>query len=143
MKNALKLVVFVLILTACGRTSQENADVLDSLKLESKALYNEAIDIHDEVMPKMDQLVMLKKSLKDTLENTTALPETLKKEIEAKIQLLDSADKAMMDWMHDSRLRPISDTTNHAAYQQYMQSKIESAKRMKALTLEAIEKGKL
>lgn len=144
MKNALKLIgLTVIFLYGCGKPSQESINTQDSLKLESKALYGQAMDIHDEIMPKMDKLYTLRKSLKDTLANTPTLAPAVKTDIEARIHLLDSADKSMMDWMHDSRLRPSKDTTNHEVYQRYMKSKVESAEKMKALMLEAIERGKL
>lgn len=143
MKNVVKLMALTtILLSACGKPAQENATATDSLETVSKALYKEAMDIHDEVMPKMDQLYMLRKSLKDSLANTPALSVEAKSDIEARIHLLDSADKSMMDWMHDSRLRPSKDTTNHEAYHQYMKSKVESAEKMKALMLEAIEKAR-
>lgn len=144
MKNALKLLFLALIaLLGCGKPASESSDATDSLKASGQALYNRAMDIHDEVMPKMDEMYRLKSALKDTIANTPSLPADVKANYEARIHLIDSADKAMMDWMHDNRLRPIQDTTNLNAYEQYMKGKVESAEKMKALMLEAIEKGKI
>lgn len=143
MKNALKLLFLALIaVSGCGKSTSESSGSADSLANESKALYSRAMDIHDEVMPKMDELYRLKSQLKDTLGSTSLTPEA-KADFEGRIHLMDSAEKSMMDWMHDNRLRPIQDTTNLESYRQYMKAKVESAERMKALMLEAIEKGKL
>lgn len=144
MKNALKLLFLALmIVSGCGKSTSESSGSTDSLANESKALYSRAMDIHDEVMPKMDDLYRLKSELKDTLAASPSLAAAVKTEYESRIQLIDSAEKTMMDWMHDNRLRPIQDTTNLESYRQYMKAKVESAERMKALMLEAIEKGKL
>lgn len=143
MKNAFKLLFLALIaVSGCGKSTSESSGSADSLANESKALYSRAMDIHDEVMPKMDELYRLKSQLKDTLGSASLTPEA-KTDFEARIHLMDSAEKSMMDWMHDNRLRPIQDTTNLESYRQYMKAKVESAERMKALMLEAIEKGKL
>lgn len=143
MKNALKLLFLALIaVSGCGKSTSESSGSADSLANESKALYSRAMDIHDEVMPKMDDLYRLKSQLKDTLGSASLTPE-VKADFEGRIHLMDSAEKSMMDWMHDNRLRPIQDTTNLESYRQYMKAKVESAERMKALMLEAIEKGKL
>ncbi len=139
MKNALKLLFLALIaVSGCGKSTSESSGLAN----ESKALYDRAMDIHDEVMPKMDDLYRLKSQLKDTLGSASLTPEA-KADFEGRIHLMDSAEKSMMDWMHDNRLRPIQDTTNLESYRQYMKAKVESAERMKALMLEAIEKGKL
>ena len=134
MKNILKLGLIVVfgVITACGKPHQpENGNQL---------LYNEAMDIHDEVMPKMGSLMSLKRKLKDTLD-TPGLTEAQKQDIESRVQLLDSAHKSMMDWMHG--VYPPQDSTAGEDYRQYIEGKLESAKKMKTLILEAIEKGKL
>jgi hypothetical protein len=144
MRKALKLMFLSsIILSGCGKSASENAASADSLQVAGKALYSRAMDIHDEVMPKMDDLYRLKRALKDTMANTASLSAEVKADFEARIQLIDSAEKLMMDWMHDNRLRPAQDTTNLERYQQYMTGKVESAEKLKTLMLEAIEKGKL
>lgn len=144
MKNVLKLLFLALIvLSGCGKPSTESAGSADSLRLAGKALYGRAMDIHDEVMPKMDELYRLKQNLKDTLASPAAFPAEVKADFESRIHLIDSAEQSMMDWMHDNRLRPAQDTTNLEVYQQYMKEKVEAAEKMKALMLEAIAKGKI
>lgn len=142
MKNIVKLLFIAVfgVLAACGK-SDKDAPAGDSVaESTSQTLYNEAMDIHDEVMPKMGTLMSAKKKLKDTL-NTPGLTEDQKKDFEGRVQLLDSAHKSMMDWMHG--VYPPQDSTAGENYRQYIEEKVESAKKMKALILEAIEKGKL
>lgn len=142
MKNILKLLFIAVfgMLAACGKSGKDSPAGDPVAENTNQALYNEAMDIHDEVMPKMGTLMSVKRKLKDTLA-TPGLNEALKKDIEARIQLLDSAHKSMMDWMHG--VYPPEDSTEGEDYRQYIEAKLESARKMKALILEAIEKGKL
>lgn len=142
MKNTLKLLLIVLfgVVAACGKSGQDTTPANPDAEHTNQILYNEAIDIHDEVMPKMGSLMALKRKLKDTLD-TPGLTEAQQKDFETRIQLLDSAYQSMMDWMRG--VYPPQDSTADEAYRQYIEGKLESAKQMRTLILEAIEKGKL
>lgn len=142
MKSIVKLLFIAVlgVLAACGKSGKEPAAGDPVAENTNQVLYGEAIDIHDEVMPKMDELLSLKGKLRDTLA-TPGLSEELKKNIESKIHLLDSANQSMMDWMHG--VYPPEDSSNQEEYRQYIEAKLEAAKKMKSLILEAIEKGKL
>lgn len=142
MKNILKLLFIAVfgVLAACGKSGKDTPAGDPVAENTNQVLYNEAMDIHDEVMPKMGNLMSLKRKLKDTLD-TPGLTEDQKKDIESRVQLLDSAQKSMMDWMHG--VYPPEDSTAGEEYRQYIEDKLESAKKMRALILEAIEKGKL
>lgn len=138
MRNILKLMVFaLLLLTACGKSSKETSGDLDSLKTKNQALYNQTMDIHDEVMPKMDNLYRLKKSLQDTLTKTPAMPAAAKARIEARVHLIDSASNAMMVWMR--QFNP-SDSTGTESYRIYMEQELEKVKQVRSLMLEALNK---
>ncbi len=142
MKNILKLLFIAVfgMLAACGKSGKD-VPVGDPIaENTNQVLYNEAMDIHDEVMPKMDNLMSLKRKLSDTLA-TPGLTEAQKKDIENRVHLLDSAQQSMMDWMHG--VYPPEDSTGKEEYRQYIEGKLESAKKMRTLILEAIEKGKL
>lgn len=142
MKNILKLLFIAVfgVLAACGKSGQDTPAGDPVAENTNQILYNEAIDIHDEVMPKMGNLMSLKRKLKDTLD-TPGLTEVQQKDFEARIQLLDSAYKSMMDWMRG--VYPPEDSTAREEYRQYIEGKLESAKQMRSLILEAIEKGQL
>jgi hypothetical protein len=142
MKNILKLSFITVfgVLAACEKPGKDAPAADPAAENTNQILYNEAIDIHDEVMPKMDNLMSLKRKLKDTLA-TPGLTEAQQKDFESRVQLLDSAYKSMMDWMHG--VYPPEDSTASEEYRQYIEAKLESAKKMRALILEAIEKGKI
>lgn len=128
------------VLAACGKSGQDGTSTDPQTGRTNQRLYNEAIDIHDEVMPKMGSLMSLKRKLKDTLD-TPGLTEAQQKDFETRIQLLDSAYQSMMEWMRG--VYPPQDSAANEEYRQYIEGKLESAKQMRTLILEAIEKGKL
>lgn len=125
---------------SCSTGTQKEAASGTLQENTNQVLYNEAIDIHDEVMPEMGTLMSLKRTLQDTLKST-ALTTEQKQDVESRIKLLDSAHNSMMVWMRG--FEPPKDTTEDQEYRQYIEQKLEDAKKMKALILEAIEKGKL
>ena len=142
MKNIFKLLLIAVfgVLAACGKSGKDVP--ADDLVAENtnQVLYNEAMDIHDEVMPKMGNLMSLKRKLKDTLD-TPGLTEAQQNDFKSRVQLLDSAQKSMMDWMHG--VYPPEDSTAGEDYRQYIEGKLEDAKKMRSLILEALEKAKL
>ncbi|HZY82033.1 MAG TPA: hypothetical protein VFE50_21060 [Cyclobacteriaceae bacterium] len=62
---------------------------------ENTILYNQVMDIHDEVMPKMEELYNKKKELQAKLKEDSTVAG-----VNEKIAEIDAADKLMMDWMH-------------------------------------------
>lgn len=67
-------------------------------------MYNETMKIHDEVMPRMDELYTLElklKSLQDSLSRDTIGNTTITlHQVNQRLSLIDKASKDMMDWMH-------------------------------------------
>ena len=66
---------------------------------ESRAIYNEELKIHDEVMPKMGKIMQLQKTLKARKDELT--DEILIYRIDSAIQSLESAHYSMMNWMRN------------------------------------------
>ena len=99
-KPVFTFVIFAFILAACGANKAEEQ------KKQQETLAKEVMDIHDEVMPKMGELVSLKKQVKQLVNNWTA--DSLNTSNDVKIteagtliEKLEAADKGMMDWMHE------------------------------------------
>jgi hypothetical protein len=73
-------------------------------KKKEQKLAEEVIAIHDEVMPKMDQIFKLRKELKDLnnqfILNINSMRGFDTSKSKMLIAHLDSSDKLMMDWMH-------------------------------------------
>lgn len=64
-------------------------------KLEVQTLFKSVMEVHDGVMPKMDNIHEARKVLKDKLSTADST------EVFALLEKLDAADEAMMVWMED------------------------------------------
>lgn len=131
----------LLILIACGKTGDHADHPLEEVEGESpnRALYDQVMDIHDEVMPKMENLYTLKKELQDRIAQSPGMSEDKKKELEQMILTLDSTGRLMMDWMH--HFNPLPDSTDQEAAREYLESEMESIKQVRDLTLETLKKA--
>jgi hypothetical protein len=139
MKTVLKMVFAgLIILSGCGKTGKEPISNADSTKAANQALYDKTMAIHDEVMPKMDNLYKLKKALKDTIANTPALAPEKKKAYEAHVLRIDSASNAMMVWMRE--FNPSADSLGSESYRIYMERELEKVEKVKAVMLQALQK---
>lgn len=125
------------LLSACGQAGKGDQVKLDSLRTAHQALYNETMDIHDEVMPKMDNLYSLKMALQDSIAKTPQLTPEGKAALENRIRLIDSASAGMMVWMR--QFNP-SDSITSAAYGAYMKEELEKVKRVRVVIQEALKK---
>jgi len=142
MKFFPKILLAILLLTACGKSENTGHDH-DSTATDdgdpNEALYNQAMDIHDEVMPKMEDLYKLKKALQEEIANTPDMVVERKQQLEAIISNLDSANNAMMEWMH--KFQPLPDSADQEKAREYLESEIERIRKVKELMNESIEKA--
>lgn len=140
------LFIAAILLWGCGQKSHEHghehgaADDTTAEEGPNQVLYNEVMKIHDEVMPKMEDIYKLKEELKGKIASTPAMVEEKKKEIEAKISKLDSASEGMMVWMR--HFNPPHDSLGEEKAKEYLELEMEKVKKVKEDVLEAIEQGK-
>jgi len=143
MKN-LQIILLIagLALFSCGKGAENTHASHDEPLDESpnQALYDQVMDIHDEVMPKMDEIMRLKRELQEKIVNTPDLVVEKKEQLERIISNLDSASTAMMNWMHE--FNPLPDSVDQEKARVYLESEMERIKKVKTLTLETIEKAK-
>lgn len=84
----LSILLFVLLaFSSCGG---------DSFNAEVEK--NKIFDVHDEVMPKIGEVINLKKQV---LEKAEGLQDTEASELKTLAEELDNASEAMMSWMRD------------------------------------------
>jgi hypothetical protein len=81
------ILILILFISISGCRQENNLDP------DARQLYNEIMEVHDEVMPKMKDIRILKKELKK-IENYSSNPEIMQA-----LNNLEQADEAMMDWM--------------------------------------------
>jgi hypothetical protein len=106
----------------------------------NQELYNEVMKIHDEVMPKMDDIHRAKTELKEKIEKTPNLSKTERIELDAMIARLDSAGEGMMVWMRE--FNPLPDSLGEEKARAYLESEMERVKKVRANILEALEATK-
>ncbi|MCX7767418.1 MAG: hypothetical protein N2110_00140 [Flavobacteriales bacterium] len=88
------LVVIFFIPWACGPSKRE----------KEEQLRREVMSIHDEVMPRTEDLYRLRKKIQAVLDSLDTLPLTdtlLRHKARQLILMLRSADDSMMHWMHN------------------------------------------
>jgi TolA-binding protein len=143
MKSIANVLFAFTLLVACGKTAEQSDHDHDSTEADSEspneALYNQVMDVHDEVMPRMEDIYKLKKDLQEQIANTPDMVVERKQQLEAIISNLDSANNAMMDWMH--KFEPLPDSIDQEKAREYLESEIERIKKVKELMNESIEKA--
>lgn len=131
--------LLALILMACSKNADQPHQQESNSDSPNEALYDQVMDVHDEVMPKMDEIMKLKRELQDKIANTPDMVVERKAKLEQVISNLDSASNAMMDWMH--KFNPLPDSVDQELAREYLESEMERIKKVKTQMLEAIEKG--
>ncbi len=132
--------ILALALVACGKNADQHDHESNSTDSPNQALYDQVMDIHDEVMPKMDDIMKLKRQLQEEIANTPDMVVERKAQLEQIISNLDSASYAMMDWMH--KFNPLPDSVDQEKAREYLESEMEKVKKVKTQMLESIDKAK-
>jgi hypothetical protein len=143
MKNLRSLFFLCLaILSSCAQSNKHEDHNHEATGSDNpnQPLYDQVMDIHDEVMPRSEDIYQLKKELQEKIASTPDLIAEKKKELEMMIAELDSADQSMMDWMH--HFRPLPDSADQEKAREYLESEMEKIKKVRDLTYESIEKAK-
>jgi HEPN domain-containing protein len=142
MKN-LKILfaVALFVLSACSKTGEHDHSEHDTAEESpNQALYDQVMDVHDEVMPRMDDLMKLKRELQEKIANTPDMVVEKKAQLEKIISNLDSASTAMMNWMHE--FNPLPDSVDQEKAREYLESEMERIRKVKSLVTETIDKAK-
>jgi hypothetical protein len=103
----------------------------------NQKLYNEVMKIHDEVMPKMDDIHRLRMSIREQIEKNPNLPKAERIKLDAMYAKLDSANEGMMVWMRE--FRPLPDSLGEEKATAYLQSEMKRVKVVRDRMLNAIE----
>jgi hypothetical protein len=140
MKNLLKYLSIAVFVVGCGKSGQhahhEEGGGSDN---PNAALLSEIDEIHNEVMPKQEDIMNLKKEIQDKI-NAPDLSADKKKQLEGIIAELDSADRSMMDWMH--KFKPKPDSVDRELAREYLENEMEKVKNLRELTNGSIQKAR-
>jgi hypothetical protein len=146
MKTAITLLFIICAaLTGCKEKSHGNdhghdTEASDAVETsENQVLYNEVMKIHDEVMPKMNDIYKKKEELKNKIANTPNMAEEKKKQIDATIAKLDSADESMMEWMR--KFNPLPDSLGEEKAREYLETEMEKVKKVRENIQQALKQA--
>ncbi len=103
-------------------------------------LYDEVMKVHDEVMPKMNDIYKLKEDLKKQIASPSDIGEEKKKKIESTIVELDSAGESMMVWMRN--FNPLPDSLGEDKAREYLENEREKVNKVKDDMLKVIDEAK-
>lgn len=159
MKNHLLLFLLIIGMSACTSKPQETSEAAQEEVHNHDADHHhdhgdprvaEVMAIHDSIMPRMQDLLNLKKELvaqigkaDSTLnKGNNALAKAEKKEGEAIKQRLEQADEAMMEWMHQYNADTLDqlDTEKAALYVADQKRKIVNVRDLMNSTQREAEK---
>lgn len=149
MNTTLKTALFVsaLLLGACGSKNQEHDHDHEhghdhehpaADGSPNQVLGEEVMKVHDEVMPRMNDVYKLKESLKKKL-TETGIADDKKKEIQQTIIQLDSANDGMMVWMRSFNPQP--DSLDEEKTHEYLESEMVKVRKVQDNIEQAIAKA--
>ncbi|MBX2874154.1 MAG: hypothetical protein KTR30_18695 [Saprospiraceae bacterium] len=144
-----KIVFALLILfgltSACGDSSQQaSSDSKFSQEQlgEQQKLWDELMEVHDEVMPKISKIHKLSRQLLNHQETTSGLAAEASQQITEIVKQLDAADESMFSWMNNlQQLKPLQDTEKHEAIVKYLKAEQEKMDKVRDDMLNSIKDG--
>ena len=95
--------------------------------------------VHDEVMPRMDDIYSLKVNLKKQAADSSGLTDDRRKAIEAAILKLDAAGEGMMVWMRN--FNPLPDSLGEEKARQYLEEQQKQIEKVRVDMQEAIDEA--
>ncbi len=136
----------LLILVGCGQKSHDH----DQMPVAGEAISNSANEallsevdkLHSELMMQMEDIYKQKEELKNKLSSTPGLSDEVKQKIEASMAKLDSADRSMMDWMHNFH-PPVDSIVGEEKAREYLENEMEKVKKLKEDIAESLESAKV
>ena len=135
-------VVIVLFFVSCSQR-----DTKENIYLEAEEVFDQAISIHDEVMPLMGDIVKLQTTLTEKKDNIS--DEVTIGKVNESLQNLENAHSLMMDWMRkviripdQSEVDP--DASDYVSPQEMLKIQelsLQEAKKVKTAILESIDQA--
>jgi len=141
------LFLFLIIISGCQQKVKEtgdhehdatSGDVVETSG--NQELYNQVMKIHDEVMPKMENIHRSKQELKEKISKNPKITEVERIKIDALIAKLDSAGEGMMIWMRE--FRPIPDSLGEEKAREYLENEMERVKRVRENIIQALNEAR-
>ncbi|MEN8816109.1 MAG: hypothetical protein ABF274_04465 [Nonlabens sp.] len=146
MKNAIYIIaIAMLTLTSCKNEATAEENALATQIEAYDALMTEAMEVHDEIMPKMGELMELKGEITEKAEAGELSDQTA---ISSTAEELKASHDGMMTWMKDySEKFPYGDPspeTKEAIDKKMpvLEQEVEEIKNLRDKTMQAIDNAK-
>lgn len=140
--KCLVVVLIVVTMASCGRGENGDATNVTITKEEQRnELYQQVIVIHDEVMPKMEDIINLQDKIRIQLDSLIEIDSTSERIIilqEMNLKL-ESADKSMMNWMREFDVDMNSDEVNQDEAIEYLENEMRRIEEVKEVVNTSIE----
>lgn len=145
--KALQIMTFLLlgaIVLSCGskeKTGEEGGQ--SPQEKEQHQFYNQMMAVHDEVMPRMGELVRLTQGLEDKLKALPNADAVQRNNIEQTIEALQYADGGMMMWMREVQpLDQLRQSMSHEEIMTYIQQEQVKVEKVKENILTSLDAAK-
>ena len=145
MKTLTLLFMGIVLLASCSEKKQETEKSIEEQQADTRdELYNQVMAVHDEVMPRMDDIYRLKTKLQEELQDLLANKSDSNaeniKSLTDKINSLENASKEMMVWMRQFDVQP--DSLGHEVIMQGLNEEMKKIEKVKRDMLDAIQSAK-
>jgi chromosome segregation ATPase len=142
----LGLLAIIFTVVSCGQKSHDHEHMHGAGEAISnsanEALLSEVDKLHSELMMQMEDIYKQKEELKNKLNSTPGLSDEVKQKLEASMAKLDSADRSMMDWMHNFH-PPVDSIVGEEKAREYLENEMEKVKKLKEDINLALENAKV
>jgi hypothetical protein len=132
-------ILTVMLVAGCNTHNDKAGHNHDEGAGGNQALYDEVMAVHDEVMPKMNDIYKLKEQLKKEIADAPDIVEQKRREIESTIVELDAASEGMMVWMRN--FNPLPDSLGEEQARKYLVEQKERVTDVREDMLQAIDKA--
>lgn len=137
----ISVIGLVLLFAGCQKNASHQDDQVSQDEVEhspNQELYDQVMGIHDEVMPKMNDLHKAKTSLKTRLE-MPGLDQKDRQQIESQIARIDSASEGMMVWMR--QFDPLPDSDGEDSARAYLENELKKIEKVRDNIHAALKTG--
>jgi len=145
------LTILCIIAFACKEANTNNPgnDATKKVMTKEDSAYTEALDIHDEVMPKMGKIIGYQKKAQQRLDSVAQLlkknglagAKEFKQRVDSLLFELKLAERGMNDWMQGFTAEPKLPTTEERTA--YFEDQKVKALKMKDKFFTALDKAKV
>ena len=134
-------IVLFLTMSCGGGENSDNGNEIISIEEQRNEMFQEVIKVHDDVMPKMEDIIGLQDQIRIMMDSllevdSTSVELSNLKEMNFK---LNAADKSMMNWMREFDVEMNSDEVNQDEAIEYFTNEMNKIKEVKVIVDTNIE----